>query len=267
MPATSAYLSHRTLFISDLHLGSRFSDVESISDFLQSNDAETIFLVGDIFDLWSLGRRVRWSEGHSHILKLLLAKVQAGTRVVLLPGNHDDNLRAYLGLGLGNIEVRHDFIYRTLDGKQYLVVHGDEHDLLVCRLARLSRLACRLKERFIPLTRRPQHASAPAASDRSYLERFTGNCGQIELGLVKEAARLGVDGVISGHTHQPADRMLEGVHYLNCGDWLGSSTAVSECWSGRLSLLHWHSAPQSRMRRAELPSAARPMAQMAEIAT
>ena len=242
MTGASARISHRALFISDVHLGSRFCDVRAFADFLQRNDAETIYLVGDIFDLWSLGRRVRWTSGHGHILGLLCAKMQAGARIMLLPGNHDDNLRSYLGLALGNFEVRHDYVHATVRGARYLVVHGDEHDQVVMRLARLSRVACRWKERLMPhLGVRARRLQSGDAHEGTWalMRRRAGNASEIEAALAREAARRGLDGVISGHTHLPADRRLAGVHYLNCGDWMGSSTAVSESWSGDLALLRW----------------------------
>ncbi|RTL68973.1 MAG: UDP-2,3-diacylglucosamine diphosphatase [Hyphomicrobiales bacterium] len=243
MTGTSSRFSHRSLFISDVHLGSRFSDVRSFADFLDRNDAETIYLVGDIFDLWSLGKRVRWTEGHGYILSLLCQKMQGGARIVLLPGNHDDNLRPYLGLTLGRFEIMHDTVHETLTGARYLVVHGDEHDEVVMRLAKLSRVACRWKERLMPkarFSRLPKAVVPPGEGLWETLKRRAGNTNDIEAGLANEAARRGLDGVISGHTHTPADRRIASVHYLNCGDWMGSSTAVSENWSGELSLLHWH---------------------------
>lgn len=168
--------------------------------------------------------------------------MQAGTRIVLLPGNHDDNLRSYLGLALGRFEVLHEAVHETLRGARYLVVHGDGHDKVVMRLAKLSRVACRWKERLAPRTRLFAQPKA-AAPDRKGLwatiKRHAGNANDIETGLASDAARRGLDGVICGHTHMPADRQIAGVHYLNCGDWMGSSTAVGESWTGRLALLRW----------------------------
>lgn len=242
MAANSARVSHRSLFVSDVHLGSRFADTASFLDFLTWNDAETLFLVGDIFDLWCLGRRVRWSKAHTAVLRLLLAKVQAGSRIVLLPGNHDDNLRAYLGLTLGNIDVRHDFVHETATGKRYLVVHGDEHDTLVQRLDRLSRSACRWKERLVPLSlgREVSPERRRGAGRWSWMKNWAGSQKEIERRLAGEASARGLDGVVCGHTHLAADQHVSGVHYLNCGDWVGSSTAVSESWCGRLSVVRWH---------------------------
>lgn len=246
---------HRSLFISDLHLGSRFCDVRSLTDFLLHNDAETIFLVGDIVDLWSLGRRVRWHAGHGQVLHLLCRKMQSGTRLVLLPGNHDDNLRTYLGLALGAIEVCHDYVHETAAGARYLVVHGDKHDRLVCRADRLSRAACRWKERLVP-DLKPRHASVEPGADAKglfsgFMWRHASATRRIEEGIASEAASRGLDGVISGHTHAPADREVSGVRYLNCGDWIGNSTAISESFGGELDLFRWQLA--ARGAEAQVP--------------
>lgn len=238
--------SYRSLFVSDLHLGSRFCDVDGIADFLGRNDAETLYLVGDIVDLWSLGARVRWHGGHGRILRLLCEKMQQGTRLVLLPGNHDDNLRDFLGLSLGAFEICHEHVHTTASGVRYLVVHGDRHDKLICNADRLSRAACRWKERIVPklawVSRsgdKSPRESPPPSSLRAWLRDLTSNTRSIECALAAEAAQRGFDGVISGHTHAPADLRIAGVHYLNCGDWIGSSTAVGETWSGDMQLVRW----------------------------
>lgn len=237
----------RTVFLSDVHLGSRDCRVNLLLDFLRQTKCDFLYLVGDIIDVESLRRNFYWPPSHTEVLRLVLKKSQEGTRVVYIPGNHDDDLRALVGLNLGNIELSRETIHTTLSGKQLLVMHGDEFDAIVRGRSLgvlVGGLACRsllVLNRFVhwlhDLTGRPywslaQHVKARFPGAKRYIERFQ----HATLVAVREAK---VDGVVCGHIHKPDIVEIEGLLYCNDGDWVESCTALVEDRDGTLSLLKW----------------------------
>ena len=135
----ATHRTYRTLFISDVHLGTRSAQADLLLDFLRDNEADTIYLVGDIVDFWRIRRGAIWPQSHNDVLQKLLRKVRKGTRVVFIPGNHDEGLREYCGQHFGGIEIEHQTVHTTADGRRYLVIHGDEFDVVV-RYAQVARL-------------------------------------------------------------------------------------------------------------------------------
>jgi UDP-2,3-diacylglucosamine pyrophosphatase LpxH len=222
----------RSLFISDIHLGTRACRAEALLGFLAACEVERIYLVGDIVDGWRLKARWHWPSSHDAVVRCLLAKLQEGTRVLYIPGNHDEFLRGSLGLRLGGIEVVEDAVHVAADGRRYLVVHGDQFDTVVRRMRRLAALGIWV------------YAIAVMAHDgaaRSWrrLRRRRGPVDDVRFAAqaAEAARRLGLDGVICGHVHRAAMRDVEGVHYVNTGDWVESCTAVVEHEDGRLEML------------------------------
>jgi len=237
----------RTLFISDLHLGARACQAEAFLDFLRHYDADTIYLVGDIIDFWSVRRTPLWLQSHNDVLQKLLRKARKGTKIIFIPGNHDEGVRGYCGMSFGAIEIHHDFVHVTADGRRFLVMHGDEFDVIVRYAKWLAFLGDRSYE-FALWCNRPLNLVRRCFgfgywSLSSYLKLRVKTAvnfiGEFEQAISVEAKRRDVEGVICGHIHHLADRMIDGVRYLNCGDWVESCTAIAEDFDGKLSQLRW----------------------------
>ncbi|MBU2533022.1 MAG: UDP-2,3-diacylglucosamine diphosphatase [Alphaproteobacteria bacterium] len=238
---------YRTIFISDVHLGTRASQAEFLLDFLRENDADTYYLVGDIIDFWRIKRGAVWPQTHNDVLQKLLRKVRKGARMVFIPGNHDDGLRDYCGTRFGGIEIVHNAIHETAAGKRYLVMHGDEFDVVV----RYARWLAFLGDRGYQLTlalnlplnfvRRRMGLGywSLSAYLKGRVKTAVNFIGDFENSLSEEAARRNVEGVICGHIHRAASKQIGSVHYVNTGDWVESATAFVEHMDGRLELICW----------------------------
>ncbi len=243
-PASQRY---RTVFISDLHLGTPGCKADCLLDFLQHVESEYLYLIGDVVDGWRLQKRWFWPKRHGQVLRALLARSRRGTRVVYLPGNHDETLRKRIGRGFAGVRVLHDAIHETADGRRLLVIHGDAFDG-VCTdmqwLARLGSIAYDLAlqantgfnrlRRWLGLRYWPLSAflKARVKAAVNFVERY-------EHALAAEARRRAVAGVVCGHVHKPEIRTIEGVQYFNDGDWVESCSALVEHMDGRLELVHW----------------------------
>lgn len=246
--------SYRTLFISDVHLGTRTSQAEMLLDFLRYNDADTIYLVGDIIDFWRIKRGAVWPQTHNDVLQKLLRKVRKGTRVIFIPGNHDEGIRDYAGMHFGGIEIERQAVHVTADGRRFVVLHGDEYDVIV-RYARWLALLGDRGYEFALWCNRPlnfirRRLGLGYWSLSAYLKhrvkRAANFIGAFEQNLAEEARRREADGIICGHIHHAASRMIEGVHYINTGDWVESCTAVVETETGEMQLIRWRDVVESR---------------------
>jgi UDP-2,3-diacylglucosamine pyrophosphatase LpxH len=237
----------RTIFLSDVHLGSRECRVNLLLDFLRHTRCEQLYLVGDIIDIENLRHNFYWPTSHTEVLRLILQKSQEGTRVVYIPGNHDDDLRALVGVSFGNIEVRRETVHTTHTGRRLLVLHGDEFDAIVGRKSLgvlLGGFACRrllTLNRFVhwlhDLVGRPYWSLAQHVKARfPGAKRYVGSYINATLAAAREA---GVDGVICGHIHRAEEAQVEGLRYYNDGDWVESCTALVEDAAGELALLPW----------------------------
>ncbi len=255
--------TYRTLFISDVHLGTRSSQADMLLDFLKNTEAETIYLVGDIVDFWRIRRGAIWPQSHNDVLQKLLRKVRKGTRVVFIPGNHDDGLRQYCGQRFGGIEIERQAVHTTADGRRYLIIHGDEFDVVVRYAKWLAFLGDRGYELALwtnlPLNFIRRRFGLGYWSLSSYLKlrvkQAVNFIGEFENSLAEEAKRRDVDGVVCGHIHHAASRELHNVHYVNTGDWVESCTAVGETFDGRLEVIRWLEV--MRAREAEGPALTR----------
>lgn len=250
--------TYRTLFISDVHLGTRSCQAERLLDFLKEHDAETIYLVGDIVDFWRIRRGAIWPQSHNDVLQKLLRKVRKGTRVLYIPGNHDDSLRQYAGSHFGGVEIMRQAMHETVDGRRYLILHGDEFDVVVRYARWLAFLGDRGYELALwsnwPLNFVRQRLGLGYWSLSAYLKQRVKSAvnfiGEFEANLAEEARRRGVDGIICGHIHHSASRHIEGVHYVNTGDWVESCTSVVEHHDGRLEVLNWLEVMRQRTEQA-----------------
>lgn len=237
----------RSVFISDIHLGYRGCRADQLLDFLGTIKACNIFVIGDLIDIWAMKRSLYWPRQHQEVLKALLEHARNGSRVVYVPGNHDDLLRDFCGFDFCGIEIHRRLIHRTADGRRMLVLHGDEFDDSV-RFGSFSRwlgstiygVMLRVNHGLYRLCRRFGfgHWSLTAwikgkvADARHYIARF-------EEAAAGAAARAGCDGIICGHIHYPAMRNINGVLYCNDGDWVENCTSLIEDMNGRLQVLCW----------------------------
>ncbi|NMA99091.1 MAG: UDP-2,3-diacylglucosamine diphosphatase [Phyllobacteriaceae bacterium] len=237
----------RALFLSDVHLGMKPVRSRQLIEFLRLHDAETIYLVGDILDGWRLAKQWHWPPEYNILVDLLLAKANAGTRIVYLPGNHDEFLREYLGTYFGEVELVDRTIHTTAAGKTYLVIHGDQFDVVVMNakwLAHVGDWAYNAALRFnsaINWVRRRmglQYWSLSAWAKQK-VKNAVSVIGRFEEALVHEAKQTGVDGVICGHIHFADMHERLGVHYINTGDWVESCTAIVENFNGQFELIKW----------------------------
>jgi len=254
----------RSVFISDVHLGSRDCRATELLSFLDSIEADNIFLVGDIVDLWSLRRNFYWPREHGEVVRAILARARAGARVIYIPGNHDEDMRALCGSVFGNLQIRRDYVHVTATGCELLVTHGDELDGVVKFnpwLARLGGGAYTLAmwlNRTVNACRRT--LDLPFWSLANYLKprlskavRYVDAFERAAAGL---AAQRGLQGVICGHIHRAGMRDIDGISYCNDGDWVESCTALVEDRSGRLSLCTWTRTEQASARKEVMEVAA-----------
>lgn len=234
----------RSVWISDTHLGTRGAQAQELAWFLQHIQCDHLYLVGDIIDMWRLKRRWLWPESHNTVVRRILKHATRGTQVVLIPGNHDDALRPYAGLDVGGIRIALNAAHRTADGRNLLVSHGDQYDLVVKHHRTLSMLGGWAYEALLRANSTwnaarsvcglPYHSLSGAIKAKvkgacQFISRF-------EEELVSEAVRGGFDGVVCGHIHKAESRSL-GIAYYNCGDWVESCTALVEDDSGTVRVI------------------------------
>jgi UDP-2,3-diacylglucosamine pyrophosphatase LpxH len=247
IPNPNIHVHVRALFISDVHLGTRTSQASALLEFMKHVDADTIYLVGDIIDFWRVRRGPVWPQAHNDVLQKLMRRVRKGTRLVFIPGNHDECIRDYVGLQFGGIEIHQDLVHTTAAGRRYVVMHGDEFDMVVRTAKWLAFLGDRGYELALwlnnPLNWVRRHLGLGYWSLSAYLKYRVKSAvafiGAFEEAVASEAHRRHVDGVICGHIHHAADRSFGGIHYLNCGDWVESCTALIETRAGELRVVHW----------------------------
>ena len=252
-PRRSAERHYRTVFISDTHLGTRGCRSEFLADFLRRVSCERLYLVGDIVDGWRLRRSWYWHEMHGEVLRLFLAHARAGTEITYIPGNHDEVFRSWLpllgtvGVTMSGIRLRREAVHVTADDRRLLVIHGDEFDSVLRYAKFLSVLgdwaydAAVFLNRWFNVARR--RLGLPYWSLSGFLKRRVKEAvkaiDRFALALAGEARRRGFDGVVCGHIHHAEMRQVDGVLYLNGGDWVESCTALVEHADGRLELVDW----------------------------
>ncbi|OYY71716.1 UDP-2,3-diacylglucosamine diphosphatase [Sphingomonas sp. 28-63-12] len=237
----------RTIWISDIHLGTRGCNAGMLIDFLDHVDSETLYLVGDIIDGWRLKKKFYWPAAHNDIVWRLLKRAKRGTKVIYIPGNHDEVFRQFSGLDFGGISIRRKAIHQTADGRRLLVLHGDEFDAITLAhkwlahagdlayngLMALNRLVNAFRRRFnLPYWSLSKHAKAKVKNAVEFISNY-------EEIVAHAAGARGVDGVVCGHIHTAEHRMIQGVEYWNDGDWVEGCTALVEHFDGRMEVLHW----------------------------
>ncbi len=225
-------------------------------DFLREYESETLYLVGDIVDFWAMSRGIHWSSAQNTVVQKLLKRARHGSRVILIPGNHDEALREYVGSSFGDIHLAQEVIHDTADGRRYLLVHGDEFDQVTRYhrwLAVLGDQAYAFLVRLNVVTawvrRRLRMAGywSLAGYAKRKVKTAVSFIYDFEDAVVHSARQLGVDGVVCGHIHAAAMKDIDGIRYVNCGDWVDSCTAIVEHQDGRLELIEWGKARQSEL--------------------
>jgi len=244
---TESATRYRTLFLSDIHLGTKACQAEALLEFLRNFEADTIYLVGDVIDFWRIKRSPHWPQAHNDVIQKLLRKVRKGSRLIFIPGNHDEALRSYCGQQFGGVEFKLNDIHETADGRRFLVMHGDEFDVVIRYVKWLALLgdgayvvALSLNTIFNKM-RRTFGLSywSLSAYLKHKVKKAVNYIGDFESALIGEARRQKADGVICGHIHHPAIRQFDDILYVNTGDWVESGTAVGETPDGRLEMIRW----------------------------
>jgi len=263
---------YRTLFLSDIHLGTRGCQAELLLDFLRHNDAETIYLIGDIVDGWRLKSGWYWPQANNDVLQKLLRKVRKGARMIYVPGNHDEFARDYIGMVFGGVEVADHAYHMTADKKRLLIVHGDQFDIVVQHARWLAwlgdwayTLALWLNLGFNKIRRR---LGFPYWSFSAWAKLKVKNAvnfiGAFETALAEAARRHHANGVVCGHIHHAVIRDIDGITYINTGDFVESCTAVAEHEDGRLEVLCWQmTAEEQRIAAINADKRTRPAARVA----
>ncbi len=244
---TRPVLAFRTIWISDTHLGTSGCKAELLLDFLKSTDCETLFLVGDIIDGWQLRKGWYWPPRHNDVVRCVLKKAKHGTRIVYVPGNHDEAFRDYVGLNLGGIELLAEAIHETADGRRLLILHGDQFDgvVLYARwLAFLGDHAYTLLLKANALLNSIRRLRGlPYWSLSAQIKKRVKNAVQFissfEQAVAHAAAERGANGVVCGHIHTAEIRTIGDLTYYNDGDWVESCTALVEHADGRMEIVDW----------------------------
>jgi UDP-2,3-diacylglucosamine pyrophosphatase LpxH len=251
----------RAIFISDIHLGTRGCQAGLLLDFLRHTESDTLYLVGDIIDGWRLRRAWYWHQSHNDVVQKLLRKARKGTRVIYVPGNHDEALRDYTDLHFGGVYVTMEALHTTADGRRLLVIHGDMFDGVI-RYAKWLALLGDAAYNFVLALNTwfnygRRRLGLPYWSLSAYLKYRVKNAveyiSNFEHAIAEEARRRGLDGVVCGHIHHAEIRDIGGIVYCNDGDWVESCTALVEHQDGRLEILRW----------AEMQVLSRPLAEFA----
>lgn len=243
----------RAIFLSDIHLGTRACQADRLLEFLREYDSDHLFLVGDIIDFWAMkSRGVYWSAAQNTFVQKILKRARHHVHVVFVPGNHDEAAREHTGTSFGNIVVEREYVHTAADGKRYLVLHGDEFDGVTKYHRWLAVLGDHAYTLVVQLNillswvRRtlgiPGYWSLSGFAKRK-VKGAVNFIYDFEEAVMRHARERGVDGVVCGHIHAAALREVDGLTYVNCGDWVDSCTAIVEHPDGRMELVHWDAAP------------------------
>ena len=235
---------HRTAWISDVHLGTKGSQADALLEFLRDHEFETLYVVGDLIDVWQLRRGIYWPQEHNDVIQKILRKARKGTRVIYIPGNHDEFIAGFFG-SYGGITIQQRAIHTTAAGKRLLVIHGHELDTVVQNIKWLAYIGDAGYQFLLRLNgpinflRRLfgfGYWSLSAYAKKS-IKNAVSFIGKFEEAIVRYSKEDSVDGVICGHIHSPVIRTINGVGYYNSGDWVESCSALVEDFTGRISLL------------------------------
>ena len=264
----------RSVFLSDIHLGTRACQADRLLDFLREHPAEQTYLVGDIIDFWAMSRSISWSQAQNTVVQKLLRRARHGERVVFIPGNHDEALRDYCGIVFGDVEVVDEIVHQTAVGRRFLLIHGDQFDQVTRHHRWVAVLGDKAYETLVRINvwlswgRRKLGISgywSLAGYAKRKVKTALNFIFDFEESAIHHARERGLDGVICGHIHWAQIRDIGGLTYVNCGDWVDSCTAIVEHFDGTLELVSWGSPlPQRQLAappvEASLPPVVVPVA-------
>ena len=242
-------MKYKSIFISDIHLGTRFSKAKNLLNFLKHNECEHLFLVGDIIDGWAIKRKLIWPQEHSDAIQKILKKARKGTKVTFITGNHDEFLRPFVPLLLGNtITITNELEYDALNNKKYYITHGDFFDSITMTKKWLAILGDYGYDILLHLNvvlnffrknigikkywSLSKYVKDNVKSSVSFINDF-------EKVLSNHARNKGYDGIICGHIHKAEIRVIDEIEYLNCGDWVESCSAIVETFDGKFEIINW----------------------------
>jgi UDP-2,3-diacylglucosamine pyrophosphatase LpxH len=239
---------YRTGWVSDAHLGTRGANSGVLLEFLRDYNFDTLYVVGDLIDVWSLRRAIYWPQQHNDVIQKILRKARKGTRVVYIPGNHDDLVSGFCG-SYGNIEIRSNDIHVTAAGQRILVIHGHELDTVVQNVKWLA-FAGDVGYQFLlslnPLINFVRRRFglgywSLSAYAKQRVKDAVSFIGKFEAAVAHYAERCHVDAVLCGHIHNAAIRQIGEITYYNCGDWVESCSALVEDYAGNISMVDYRS--------------------------
>ncbi|HEY5994121.1 MAG TPA: UDP-2,3-diacylglucosamine diphosphatase [Gallionellaceae bacterium] len=243
----------RSIFISDVHLGTRGCQADRLLDFLREYESEYLFMVGDIIDFWAMGRSIHWAALHNTVVQKILRRARHGEKVVFIPGNHDEALREHVGTTFGDILVAREWEHVTADGRRFLLIHGDEFDQVTRHHRWVAVLGDKCYDLLVELNRwlswvrrtlRIRGYWSLAGYAKKKVKTAVSFIFDFEESVIRAVRDRKLDGVICGHIHNAAIREIGGLLYVNCGDWVDSCSAIVEHLDGRLELIEWiHDAP------------------------
>jgi UDP-2,3-diacylglucosamine pyrophosphatase LpxH len=244
--------SYRTAWISDVHLGTRGCNAAAVLHFLREYDCETLYIVGDLIDGWKLRRGIYWPQPHSDVIQKILRKGRKGTRIIYIPGNHDEFLADFLG-AYGSITMQQNAIHETADRRKILVIHGHELDTVVQNIKWLAYIGDVGYELLLKINRPLNHFRhwfglgywSLSAYAKKSIKNAVSFIGEFEQAIVRYAHDFDVSGVICGHIHSPAIRKIGSIDYYNSGDWVESCSALLEDFEGKITLVTNLHAPMN----------------------
>jgi UDP-2,3-diacylglucosamine pyrophosphatase LpxH len=239
---------YKSVFISDIHLGARMSQAESLLEFLKTFECENLFLVGDIIDGWALSKNFYWPQQHNDVIQKLLRRSRKGENIIYLPGNHDEFLRSFGEHDFGNIKLVDHFVYTGLNDKKYLIIHGDQFDAVIKKMKWLAHLGTWAYDAMIRINVMVSYIRkflnlpywSLSAWAKYKVKKAVNFIGDFETNLTDYAKSKDADGIICGHIHHANMRDINGMHYINCGDWVESLTAIVEHTDGTWELIKWN---------------------------
>ena len=237
----------RSIWISDVHLGTRGSKAEFLCEFLKYHDCDTLYLVGDIIDGWQMKGKTYWPQAHVNVIRRVLTRAKRGTNVVYVTGNHDEFLRRYSGMSFGNVHLVDEYVHVTPKGERFWVIHGDAFDSIVCNkkwLAMLGDVAYETLLKANTVFNRMRKLFGMrywslSAYVKFKVKRAVAFIDDFETTLARECQKRGYQGVVCGHIHHPELTMIDGIRYGNSGDWVESCSALVEEADGTLKIIQW----------------------------
>jgi UDP-2,3-diacylglucosamine pyrophosphatase LpxH len=238
---------YRTVFISDIHLGTRMSQADQLLDFMKTFESEKIYLVGDIIDGWAMSKNKYWPQDHNDVIQKFLRKARKGTEIIYIPGNHDEFMRDYCDFEFGHIVLCKDAVHIGVDSKIYYVTHGDQFDVVVKNIKWLAHIgswaydfSIMLNVMFNRIRKIFNMEYWSLSAWLKYKVKEAVNfIGDYESSLSAYAKSKKFDGIICGHIHHPSLRYIDDILYLNCGDWVESCTAIVEHYDGKFEIIKW----------------------------